>query len=169
MEYIIGLVIIVAIIGVWLVMSYKGFRTLRNSVEECYATMDIFLKKRLDLIPKLLKAAQKQEGVGEDILEEIRKVRATIKEAIDTGDRMENENILSEVLNELFSIRENYPEIKVNSNFLDIQNQIKRVEEDIASSGRFYNAIAKLMNTKVVSFPSNWVAKLFHFNTVPMF
>ena len=84
-------------------------------------------------------------------------------------DRIAGENALTGTLKSLFAVAENYPDLKANQNFMDLQGQLQRVEEDIANSRKYYNATVKQYNTKTETFPSNIIAGIFHFQRKPMF
>ncbi len=166
---IIGAVLFVAVVLFWLIMSYNGFVKLKNSVEEAFATMDVFLKKRYDLIPNLVETVKGYAAHEKDTLENVTDARNVTRKAATRDERIAGENALSQTLGTLFAVSENYPDLKANTNFLDLQRQLQRVEEDIANSRKFYNALVKMMNTRVQMFPSNLIAKMFHFTRQPLF
>lgn len=165
----IGLIAILAIIVIWVVVSYNGFINLKNSVEEAFSTMDVFLKKRYDLIPNLVETVKGYAAHESSTLENVVQARNMAADSTTIEDKVENENVLSGTLKSLFAIAENYPDLKANQNFMDLQRQLEAVEEDIANARKFYNAIVKMLNIKVEAFPSNIIAKLFHFTKKPMF
>ncbi len=166
---IVAIIVLVAAILFWLIVSYNGFVKLRNSVEEAFATMDVYLKKRYDLIPNLVETVKGYAAHEKEVLENVTDARGLVRDASNAAEKLAGENALTQTLGTLFAVSENYPELKANANFLDLQKQLQAVEEDIANARKFYNAIVKMMNTRVQAFPSNLVAKLFHFTKQPMF
>lgn len=168
MEIII-LIAVVAIIAIWLVAGYNGFVRLKNSVEEAFSTMDVYLKKRYDLIPNLVETVKGYAAHEAGTLEKVISARNMAQSATTVEDKLANENILSGTLKSLFAIAEAYPDLKANTNFLDLQQQLRKVEEDIANARKYYNAVVRTFNTKCESFPSLIIAKAFGFVRKPMF
>ena len=151
-------VIIVIAIVAWYIGCYNSLQRLKNVVEEGWATIDVQLKKRYDLIPNLVETVKGYAKHESGTLEAVIKARNAAMTA--TGDaKMEAENALSGTLKTLFALQEAYPDLKANTNFLDLQNQLKLVETEIASARRYYNGTVKELNTKIEVFPSNLVAK----------
>ncbi|MBN7772924.1 LemA family protein [Clostridium aminobutyricum] len=168
MEIII-LMVVAAIIAIWFAAGYNGFIKLKNSVEEAFSTMDVYLKKRYDLIPNLVETVKGYAAHEAGTLEKVISARNKAQSATTVEDKLTNENILSGTLKNLFALAESYPDLKANTNFLDLQQQLQRVEEDIANSRKYYNAVVRTFNTKCESFPSLIIAKVFNFVRKPMF
>jgi LemA protein len=162
----IGIVVIILILGVG---SFNGFVKLRNMVEEAFATMDVYLKKRYDLIPNLVATVKGYATHEKDTLEKVILARNKAMGAQTLDERQSSENALSGTLKSLFALSESYPNLKADTQFLDLQKQLQKVEDDIANARKYYNAVAKKMNTKVESFPSNIVALLFGFKKADYF
>ena len=169
MEIFIGLLIIIALLAVLAVMSYNGFVKTRNQIEEAFSTMDVYMKKRFDLIPNLVETVKGYASHEKGTFESVTKARTAIQEASTVEDRMEAENMLTGTLRTLFAVAEAYPELKANENFMDLQGQLQTVEVDIANSRKYYNATVKEYNTKTEMFPSNIIANIFGFKRKPMF
>ena len=144
---------VVAILVIWVIASYNGFIKAKNNVEESFSTMDVYLKKRYDLIPNLVETVKGYAKHETETLE----------------DKIQGENMLTGTLRSLFAVAENYPDLKANENFMDLQGQLRQVEEDIANARKYYNAVVKLYNNKCEMFPTNILAGLFHFDQKPMF
>jgi len=161
--------VIIAIIAIWLVNGYNGFIKMKNMVEEAFATMDVYLKKRYDLIPNLVETvkgyAKHESGTFEKVVE----ARNIAQSATTIEDKIAGENMLTGTLKSLFALAEAYPDLKANTNFMDLQKQLQKVEEDIANARKYYNAIVREFNTMVESFPSNLIAAVFKFARKPMF
>ncbi|HZH93331.1 MAG TPA: LemA family protein [Tissierellaceae bacterium] len=160
---------IILLIGVYVFSTYNGFIKIRNAVEEAFSTMDVYLKKRYDLIPNLVETVKGYAKHEQETFQKIVEARAQAMNATTIEEKQASENVLTGTLKSLFALSENYPELKADSQFLDLQRQLQKVEEDIAQSRKYYNAVVKTMNTKVESFPSNIVAMLFGFKRATYF
>lgn len=169
MEIFIGLVIIIVLLAVLAVASYNAFVKSRNQIEEAFSTMDIYLKKRYEMIPNLVEIVKQYSIHEKETLEKIVKARSMAINARSVEERGQNENMLSGALKSLFAISEGYPELKANENYLELQNELADLEDDISQSRKYYNGVVKVMNNKVEIFPSNLFAKLFGFNRYPYF
>lgn len=168
---IVGIIIlvVVVILVIWAVASYNGFVKAKNNVEEGFSTMDVYLKKRYDLIPNLVETVKGYAKHESETLENVVKARNMAQGASTVEDQIAGENVLTGTLKSLFAIAENYPDLKANQNFMDLQDQLKQVELDIANARKYYNAVVKIFNNKCEMFPSNILAKIFHFEEKPMF
>ena len=166
------LIVILAVVAIgviWFIAAYNGFIKLRNSVEEAFATMDVYMKKRYDLIPNLVETVKGYASHEKETLENVTKARNMAAGAETIEQRMAGENMLAGTLKSLFAVAENYPNLKANENFMDLQRQLQKVEEDIANSRKYYNAVVKEFNTMIQVFPNNLIAGMFHFQKKPMF
>ena len=168
--------IVAIVIGVLVVLCvvcfigiYNGFVKLKNQVEEAFATMDVYMKKRFDLIPNLVETVKGYAAHEKETLMGVTQARTAVMNSATTEERLQNEGVLSGALKSLFAVSEAYPQLQANTNFLDLQKQLQKVEEDIANSRKYYNAVVREYNTKRESFPSNIVAGMFHFDKKPMF
>jgi len=163
------ILIVVILIAVWFVSAYNGFVKLRNMVREAYSTMDVYMKKRYDLIPNLVETVKGYASHEKTTLENVIKARNSALGASTVKDKIEGENALAGTLKSLFALAEAYPDLKANTNFLQLQSQLQSVEVDIANSRKYYNSVVRSFNTKTESFPSNIVAMVFGFRPEPMF
>ena len=165
MEYIIGAVVgvLLLIIIIGFIASYNRFVKLRNAIEEAFSTMDVYLKKRYDLIPNLVETVKGYAAHEKDTLERVIAARNAAVSAKTMEDKVEGENALSGMLRSLFALAEAYPDLKANANFMQLQGELHRMEDEIASSRKYYNAVVKEYNTRRESFPSNIVAGMFRF------
>ncbi len=154
---------IILLFGIYVFSTYNGFVTIRNAVEEAFATMDVYLKKRYDLIPNLVETVKGYATHERETFQKIVEARSQAMNATTIEEKQASENMLTGTLKSLFALSENYPELKADTQFLDLQRQLQKVEEDIAQSRKYYNAVVKTLNTKVESFPSNIVAMMFGF------
>ncbi len=169
MGYAIAIGAILVVIVFWVIGAYNGFIKLRNKVEEAFATMDVYLKKRYDLIPNLVETVKGYAKHESQTLENVIAARNMAAGAKTTEDKVAGENALQGTLKSLFAIAEAYPDLKANANFISLQGQLTEMEGEIANSRKYYNAIVKEFNTKVEVFPSNIIAKMFKFVRKTMF
>ena len=163
---IIGIIIVLALIFVGM---YNSFIKLKNNCDEAYSTMDVYLKKRFDLIPNLVETVKGYAAHEKETLQNVIAARNNLQNASTTEEKLAGENALQGTLKTLFAVAEAYPDLKANTNFLDLQEQLKGVENDIANSRKYYNAVVKQFNTKCEMFPSNIIAGICHFEKKPMF
>ena len=162
----IGIIVVLIII---FVVMYNGFIRLKNNCDEAFATMDVYLKKRYDLIPNLVETVKGYAAHEKETLERVVAARNMAQGASTPEEKAAGESMLQGTLKSLFAVAERYPDLKANQNFMDLQGQLKAVEEDIANSRKYYNAVVKQFNTKCEVFPSNLIAGIFHFEKKPMF
>ena len=157
-------ILILAVLAVlWYVLTYNGLVKLRNLCDEAFSTMDVYMKKRYDLIPNLVESVKAYAAHEKETLAKIVEARGAATSAGSVAARAQAESQLTAGLKGLFAIAENYPELKANQNFLDLQRQLEKVEEDIANSRKYYNGTVRQYNTRCESIPSNVVAAMAHF------
>ena len=154
---IVAIVLVIAVIG-WWISTRNAFVRLKNKVEEAWATIDVYLKKRFDLIPNLVETVKGYAKHESETLEKVVAARNVSIAAKGTEEKMKAANELSGSLRTLFTaVAESYPDLKANSNFLDLQNQLKNIENDLEGARRYYNGVVKSFNTKLEIFPANIV------------
>lgn len=164
-------VVAVLIIGIviYIIATYNSLIRLKNDVEESYSTMDVSMKKRYDLIPNLVNTVKGYVKHEKETFEAVVNARNVAVNANTLEDKQKAENDLNKGLKNLFALAENYPELKANSNFMDLQAQLEKIETEIANSRRFHNACVKSLNNKIELFPSNIISKWFKFEKKNMF
>lgn len=151
------LLIIIAFFG-WYVSTYNRLMRLKNLAEEGWATIDVQLKKRYDLIPNLVETVKGYAKHESGTLEAVIRARNAAMTA--TGDeKIAAENVLTGTLKSLFALQESYPDLKANTNFMDLQNQLSRIETEIASARRYYNGTDKELNSRIDTFGVAWIAR----------
>ena len=160
---------IVVLILIYVFVTYNSLIKLRNRVEEAFSTMDVYLKKRWDLIPNIVETVKGYAKHEKDTLNEVIELRNGAYEKMNTSDKVEVNNKLSQSITKLMALAEAYPDLKANENFKDLSNQLARVEEDIANARKYYNGAVRIMNDKVQMFPSNIIASMLGFKKQPMF
>ena len=167
---IVAVVVLLAIILIaWIVATYNSFVTMRNNVDEAYSTMDVYMKKRYDLIPNLVETVKGYATHEEKTLEGVMAARYSCMNANTPQEKAEAENMLTGTLISLFAVSENYPNLKADQNFMDLQQSLKTLEEEIATSRKYYNGCVKTYNVKRETFPSNIIAKWFKFEKRVLF
>ena len=164
-----GLIALIIIIAGYLVMAYNGFIASRNKVEEAFATMDVYLIKRSDLIPNLVATVKGYAKHEKETLENVIKARNMAVSATTPEAKIKAEGEVSGMLSRLFALSESYPDLKANTNFQDLMGQLKVVEEDIANARKYYNGTVRQYNTSIEVFPGNIIANLFKFTRKPLF
>lgn len=160
---------IVFIIILWAIATYNRFVSLRNRVEEGFSTMDVYMKKRYDLVPNLVETVKGYAKHESSTFENVVKARNMAMSAQTVEQRAEGENMLTGTLKSLFALAEAYPELKANQNFLDLQGQLTGLENDIASSRKYYNALVRDFNIAREAFPSVIIAGMMHLEKKTMF
>ena len=160
---IILIIIIIFIIGT-LIHMYNNLVDLRNKVKNSYAQIDVQLKRRNDLIPNLVETVKGYAGHEKGVLEEVTKARASVMNASTPQEASEANNHLTSALKSLFAVAENYPELKANSNFQQLQSELSDTEDKISYSRQFYNDMVLKYNNACQQFPSSIIAKMFGFN-----
>lgn len=167
----IGIIILVIVVlaVIWLISSYNGFVMLRNKTEEAFSAMDVSLKKRYDLIPNYVETVKGYAKHESETLEKVVNARNMAMTASTPEERIEKDSLLTGSLRSLFAVAESYPELKANTNFLELQRQLSNIEEEIAGARRYYNGVVNKFNTKTEMFPGNLIAGLFGFRRKPLY
>lgn len=164
--------ILLSILGVvvlWFIAIYNGFIRLITRAKEAWADIDVQLKRRYDLIPNLMETVKGYAAHEKGILERVTQLRVQAMAAQGVEKRGEIENILTASLKTLFAVSENYPQLKANENFLELQRELSDTENKIQAARRFYNTNVRDLNIKTDSFPSNLIAKIFNFSKMEFF
>ncbi len=157
-------ILLVAVFFVlYAVAVYNGLVRLKMRTEEAWSDIDVQLKRRYDLIPNLVNTVKGYATHEREVLEKVTEARTRAMQAGNAHDKAEAENILTGTLKSLFAVAENYPDLKANQNFLELQRELSDTENKIQAARRFYNGNVMELNTKVDSFPSNIVAGMFNF------
>lgn len=153
-------VLAIALIAIvsWYISTRNDFVRLKNKVEEAWATIDVYLKKRFDLIPNLVETVKGYAKHESETLKDVVAARNIAIGAKTPDEKMAAANNLTSSLRTFFNVvQESYPELRANQNFLDLQNQLKSIEGELESARRYYNGVVKTFNTKLELFPANIV------------
>jgi len=158
------IIIIIAIVVFWLIGVYNGLIKLKNRTDEAWSDIDVQLKRRYDLIPNLVNTVKGYAQHERELFEKVTQARTAAMGAQAPGEKAKAENMLSETLKSLFAVAEAYPDLKANTNFLELQRELSDTENKIQASRRFYNGNVRDFNTKIQVFPNNIVAGMLNFS-----
>ncbi|MBD9099141.1 LemA family protein [bacterium] len=165
--YIIMAVIILLI--VYIFVLYNSFVSLNNKVKEAFATMDVYLKKRWDLIPNLVETVKGYANHEQETFSEVTKLRNSNYESMSNEEKIITNEKMNTKIDRIMALKQAYPELKANENFKDLSEQLKKIEDDIANSRKYYNAVVRVYNNKVEMFPNSLIAKIFGYHSKKMF
>ena len=160
---------IVLLTALWLIFIYNKLIRNRNLVAEAWSGIDVQLKRRANLIPNLIETVKGYMKHEKTLLTEVTKLRSESMQTKDISRQSQVENALSRSLGNLFAVAENYPDLKANQNFLDLQSQLGNVEDQLQLARRYYNGTVRNLNILIESFPSNYVAQTFRFSPASFF
>ncbi len=163
---VIGIVILLVI---WIIAVYNGLVTSRQKVRNSWSQIDVQLQRRFDLIPNLVETVKGYMTHEADVLEKVAALRTSWSNASSIAEKTELNNQLSGALKTIMAVSENYPELKANQNFAELQEELRNTEDKISYSRQFYNDSATIYNTKLEVVPSNIVASLFGFKAEDLF
>ena len=167
--YIYILIGIVALIILYALVQYNNFVKLNNSVKESFSTMDIYLKKRWDLIPNLVEVVKGYAKHEKDTFSEITELRTRSYDNMSLDKKIDINEQLTNSLSRIMAISENYSELKASENFNQLSKELTKIEDEIANSRKYYNGTVRMLNNKVQMFPSNLIASIFGFKEYKMF
>lgn len=163
------LIAVIVIILIAFFVSYNNFVRENNKVKEAFATMDVYLKKRWDLIPNIIETVKGYAKHEKNTLTEVIKMRNSAYDNMSDDEKIKANEKLSSGISKIMALAEAYPDLKANENFKDLSNQLTKIEDEIASSRKYYNATVRDFNNKVEMFPSIIVAKLLGYKSKSMF
>ncbi|PIE54438.1 MAG: hypothetical protein CSA35_05695 [Dethiosulfovibrio peptidovorans] len=150
---------VVAVVILWAISTYNKLVKMDNLRQEGWSGIDVQLKRRFDLIPNLVSTVQGYASHEKETFQQITQARAAIGQAQTVAQRAQSENMLSGALKSLFAVAENYPELKANTNFLQLQETLSTIEDEIQMARRYYNGTARNFNIAIASFPALLIAK----------
>lgn len=158
---------VVAAIVIWLISAYNNIVRMKNRLEEADSTVDVHLNKRYDLIPNLVETVKGYARHESETLEKVIAARNSAMTASGVAEKDAANNILSGTLKSLFALSENYPELKADTSFVNLQNQLEKVETEILNARKYYNGCARAFNDKILVFPVNLISGMMHFQKAP--
>jgi len=160
---------VVVVLGLVIVVIYNGLIRSKNQVEEAWSDINVQLKRRYDLIPNLVSTVKGYAAHERELFEKVTQARTAAIGAQSPKEQAQAENMLSGALKTLFAVAENYPDLKANQNFLELQRELSDTENKIQSARRFYNGNVRDFNTKIQVFPTNLFAKMLGFRPYEFF
>ena len=163
------IIVAAAIIAGVAVSIYNKLVRMRNTVRSSWSDIDVQLKKRYDLVPNIVEAVKGYASHERSLFEKVTEARSRAIHATGPVETAKAENLLRDSLKSLFAVAEAYPDLKANQNFLQLQTQLKEIEDNIESARRYYNAVTRDYNTAIEQFPSNLVASQFKFERSDFF
>lgn len=161
--------IIIALIIVWAIAVFNRLIRLRNRTREAWADIDVQLKRRYDLIPNLVETVKGYAKHEKELFEKVTEARTRAMGATSTAEKAQAENALSQTLKTLFAVAENYPQLKANENFLELQRELTDTENKVQAARRFYNGNVRDFNIAQETFPANMIAKALSFKKAEFF
>ena len=163
------ILVIVVLIALFIINVYNGLVKSRQKVKNAWSQIEVQLQRRFDLIPNLVECVKGYMTHESEVLEKVTALRSSWANANGIEEKANLDNQLSGVLKTIMAISENYPDLKANQNFADLQNNLKETENKISFSRQFYNDSVTRYNTKLELFPSNLVAGMFNFQKKELF
>ena len=161
--------IIVALIALFVISTYNNLVTSRQKVRNAWSQIDVQLQRRFDLIPNFVETVKGYMAHEQDTLMKVTELRTSWSKATTIDEKAEINNQLSGALKTIMAVSENYPDLKANQNFLDLQEELRNTENKISFSRQFYNDSVTMYNTKLEIFPSNLIAGWFKFTQETLF
>jgi len=160
---------IILLLILWVIGSYNNFVSLVNRAKEAWADIEVQLKRRYDLIPNLVNTVKGYATHESTAFEKISEARSVAMGAGTLADKAQAENNLAGALKSVFAIAEAYPDLKANTNFLELQRELSDTENKIQAARRFYNGNVRDLNISIESFPGNVIANSFKFSKMELF
>lgn len=157
------ILIILAVVILWVIFVYNKFIRLINRTKEAWADIDVQLKRRYDLIPNLINTVKGYAAHESQTFTKVTEMRTKAMQAGGLKEKGEAENMLTDALKSLFAVSENYPDLKANENFMELQRELSDTENKIQAARRFYNTNVRDLNTGLESFPQNIIGSTFKF------
>lgn len=163
------LLVVVVLIAMYVISTYNGLVQSRNKVKDQFSQIDVQLKRRFDLIPNLVETVKGYAKHESETLEKVIAARNNYANAKTDAEKMEASKEMSRGVMNIMALAESYPDLKANTNFVDLQNQLKEVEDKISYARQFYNDTVLMYNNKIEMFPSNLIASMFGFKRETFF
>ncbi len=159
----------IVLVILFVVVIYNKLIRLRNTVQSSWSDIDVQLKKRYDLVPNLVETVKGYAAHEKSIFERVSEARSMAMQASSPAEKAKAENMFRDTLKSLFAVAEAYPDLKANANFMQLQAQLKELEDNIEYARRYYNAVVRDLNILIESFPSNIIASQFRFQKEEFF
>lgn len=163
------LIIVLVVLALWLASIYNGFIMLVNQAKSAWSDIDVQLKRRYDLIPNLVETVKGYATHESETFLKLTQARAAAMGAQTPGDKAKAEGELSTAMKSIFAVAENYPDLKASDNFMQLQQQLAEIEDNIQAARRFYNGAVRDLNTRIEIFPNNLMATMFNVKKMEFF
>ncbi len=163
------IIIIAAVVVLFVVLLFNSLIRLKNQVKNAWAQIDVQLKRRADLIPNLVQTVKGYAKHERKVFTDVTKARSGLMKATTVQGKAKADNMLTDTLKSLFAVAENYPQLKANENFLQLQEELTGTENKVAYARQFYNDIVMKFNTKIQTFPNNVFANMLGFKAETSF
>ena len=163
------LIVVLVLLVFYVISTYNGLVVARNKVKDQFSQIDVQLKRRFDLIPNLVETVKGYAKHESETLEKVIAARNNYANAKTDAEKLEASKEMSRGVMNIMALAESYPDLKANTNFIDLQNQLKEVEDKISYARQFYNDTVLMFNNKIEMFPSNLVASIFKFTKEAFF
>lgn len=160
---------IIVLLLIYILVTYNKLVESNNIVKEAFSTMDIYLKKRWDLIPNLVEIVKGYAKHEKEILNQVTTLRTNNYQNMSMNKKINVNEQLTQGISKIIAISENYPDLKASQNFLELSRDLTKIEDEIANSRKYYNGSVRIFNTKIEVFPNNIIAKIFNFKEANMF
>ena len=160
---------ILVLIIVYIFILYNSITRLNNKVKEAFSTMDVYLKKRWDLIPNLVETVKGYAKHETDTFKEVVELRNKAYDDYSYDEKLKTNEIISKQIPSIIAIAEKYPELKSNENYLDLSKNLSQTEDEIAQSRKYYNACVRMFYNKIEVFPNSLIASIFKYESKKMF
>jgi LemA protein len=162
-------IVVLVVLGIILMLMYNGLVKARLRVREAYSGIDVQLKRRLSLIPNLVETVKGYASHERETLENVTRARAALQSAGSPGEAAQANNFLTQTLRSLFAVSEAYPDLKANTNFLELQRELTDTEDKIGYARQFYNSNVLSYNEKTSTVPTVFLANMFGFQPEQFF
>ena len=163
------IIIVVVVIVLWFIITYNLFIRDRNLIKEAWSGIDVQLKRRHNLIPNLVETVKSYSKYERELFNQITQTRSKSVNTENIKEKSTAETDISGMLKNLFAVVENYPDLKANVNYLDLQKQLTDIEDQLQYARRYYNGAVRNYNIRVESFPGNIIAGIFDFKQAEFF
>ena len=160
---------IIVVIALWVIATYNNLVSSKVKVDNSFSQIDVQLQRRFDLIPNLVECVKGYMEHESDVLTKVTELRTSWASAGSVSEKVEIDNQLSGALKTIMAVSENYPDLKANQNFTELQQNLRDTENKISYARQFYNDAVTIYNRNLTVFPSNIVASMFHFTPATLF
>jgi len=163
------LLIIIIAIAVWYIKTHNAFVVLDSQTDEAFSTIDVYLKKRFDLIPNIVETVKGYAKHESETFIKVTEARSKAVSASTPQEKAEADKEMTQAIRNFNMVMEAYPELKANANFMDLQHQLKSIEGELSQARKYYNATVRVFNVKLGSFPSSIVGRKMRLTKKPFF